>query len=418
MEKKSVSTSQAPEVIIEQVGGDLDVKGWDRPEVAVFYESDQLKLEEQDDVVRIRCDDGGCDVRLPNQATIELQQVHGNARFKLLDDRLEIEQVHGSFAISSAASVKVDTVHGDLWARGIAGDFLARQVHGNATLRDIEGACELGEVMGNLDLRHVVGSVQAVAHGNVRMRLAELCGTKYSLQADGNVNCRIPEDASLKLQLASHAGLIKVRMADGTQIFQQPQTELTLGEGKVEMSLSAGGVLYLFGEEPEVEEEKSAGIDLGPDFDRQLNEQIQAQIEAQMMEMTSRLNEQMAQISTRLSGIGLSAEQKERIMERARAARERASERAQERVQRAREKLDRKLEEAQRRHEARTHSRGKHTWSFQWPSPPAPPSPPQPPRPPAASEEERMMILRMLEQKKITVEDAEKLLAALEGREG
>jgi hypothetical protein len=34
------------------------------------------------------------------------------------------------------------------------------------------------------------------------------------------------------------------------------------------------------------------------------------------------------------------------------------------------------------------------------------------------SEEERLMILRMLEQKKISIAEAEQLLAALESREG
>jgi hypothetical protein len=34
------------------------------------------------------------------------------------------------------------------------------------------------------------------------------------------------------------------------------------------------------------------------------------------------------------------------------------------------------------------------------------------------TEEERLMILRMLEQKKITLEEAEILLSALEGKDG
>jgi hypothetical protein len=50
--------------------------------------------------------------------------------------------------------------------------------------------------------------------------------------------------------------------------------------------------------------------------------------------------------------------------------------------------------------------------------PPVPPVPPIPPTPPAdpVSDEERMVILRMVEQGKISVGDAEKLLAALEGK--
>jgi hypothetical protein len=56
---------------------------------------------------------------------------------------------------------------------------------------------------------------------------------------------------------------------------------------------------------------------------------------------------------------------------------------------------------------------------------PIPPIPPAPPIPPVAppmqrsepvSDEERLTILKMLQQKKITIQDAEKLLAALDGK--
>ena len=50
-------------------------------------------------------------------------------------------------------------------------------------------------------------------------------------------------------------------------------------------------------------------------------------------------------------------------------------------------------------------------FAFNWSGGRAPSSPPSE----AVTEEERMSILRMLQDKKITSEDAEKLLSALEG---
>jgi len=89
-------------------------------------------------------------------------------------------------------------------------------------------------------------------------------------------------------------------------------------------------------------------------------------------------------------------------------------------VRRAQEKLERKLEAARRRQEAKAQAaerreqmRSRRTWSFEIPTPPVPPMPEKEP----VSEEERLMILRMLEQKKITLEEAEQLLSALEGKE-
>ena len=47
-----------------------------------------------------------------------------------------------------------------------------------------------------------------------------------------------------------------------------------------------------------------------------------------------------------------------------------------------------------------------------------PSMPPVPPRPPAepVTDEERLTILKMLQDKKISLQDAEKLLSALEGK--
>ena len=62
-------------------------------------------------------------------------------------------------------------------------------------------------------------------------------------------------------------------------------------------------------------------------------------------------------------------------------------------------------------------------WNREAAAPPAPPIPPAAPKAPAppkpkrtpATDEERMLILRMVEQGKLSVEQAEKLLLALSG---
>ena len=84
-------------------------------------------------------------------------------------------------------------------------------------------------------------------------------------------------------------------------------------------------------------------------------------------------------------------------------------------MRRTQERMEHKLNAAQRKLEQKKRAAGRHPhWGA--PTPPVPPIPPTPPSEPV-SEEERMMILRMLEQKKIGLDDAEKLLSALEGKE-
>jgi hypothetical protein len=88
-------------------------------------------------------------------------------------------------------------------------------------------------------------------------------------------------------------------------------------------------------------------------------------------------------------------------------------------MRRTQEKLERKLEAARRKEELRaraaerrSQARSRGSWSFEWS-----PGSSSPPKEEGVSDEERLMILRMLEQKKISLQETEDLLAALEDRE-
>lgn len=411
MGKQRVTTSMAPEVIIEQVFGNLQVRGWDRPEVIVTADPQGLTLEEQDDTVRLSCQ-GECSVRLPHDATIQVENAHGNARFKLLNDQLDIVEVHGSLSLRDVSATQIERVQGELSVRGVSGHLRVGYTQGNATVRKIQGNCYLEQVQGNVDLREVEGEVQARAGGNARLRLGVMAGSDYQIQADGNVHCHIPEDASLSLNLSSVAGPIRVRLPDGVENYHE-SCELTLDEGQASLAVSTGGSIHLYTQKAAWEEGDESMFDfavLPEDFGQQIAQQVETKIRTQMEEMTRQLNEQMTRLSEKVSQAGLPPEEAERFMEQALRTSERETARTQQKVRRAQQKLERKLEATQRRAQAsdrrtRAHKqRSRGDWS------PPPPTPQEP----QVSEEERLMILRMLEQKKISLEEADQLLAALE----
>jgi hypothetical protein len=280
----------------------------------------------------------------------------------------------------------------------------------------------LEKVQGNLDLRDVEGDVRITLRGNARLRLGALLGSQYEIHADGNIHCRLPEDASVQINLSSAGQAISIKLPDGAKTYQQESYSFTLGQGAAVMNISAGGTIYLSVRELDwvEDEEQPAGYDgfssLPDDFSEKIARQVESQIEAQMEMMNRQINQQMANLTATIGMAGVSAEETERIVRRARESSERAAAQAQEKVRRAQEKLERKLEASRRREEQHAQS-GEH-WGFRYGRgawhvnfPPAPPTPPKE----AVGDEERLAILRMLEQKKITLEEAENLLSALEG---
>jgi hypothetical protein len=88
---------------------------------------------------------------------------------------------------------------------------------------------------------------------------------------------------------------------------------------------------------------------------------------------------------------------------------EQATERAQRKIEAANRRIEQKVRDAERRGRGKAALEiGRWNWNF---SPKGVPIPPKQ----QVSDEERLAILKMLQEKKITSEEAEKLLAALEG---
>ena len=426
MSRQTINTSLGPEILIGEILGDLQIKGWELPQVAIQADPTELEVQEQEDTVRLSCR-GDCEMRLPYGATVQLASVKGDVQIKLLEEPLKIGVVHGSLALRKIAGAQIELVHGDFSVRKAAGDLKLAQVLGDAELREVEGDCDLAQVLGDLDVQDVEGNLNLVANGDVRLRLSVLMGSSYQIQAQGDVVCSLPQETELKASLSSSGNSIKVRLPENSNHYRQQQVEFIIGRGEIALTIQAGGDIMLLGEETGWE----VGAPPPPDFGQQIARQVEAQIGSQMEAFTRRMNEQMSHLSETLGKVGMSPDESQRIIDLAMQVSERETARAQEKMRRAQEKLERKLEATQRRAEQKSQSaersawtRARHTWGHgrhvlkvDLSASPSPYTPTNPPGSEPVSEEERLMILRMLEQKKISLEEADRLLSALEGKE-
>ncbi len=425
MEKRSVSTSETPTVVIV-VEGDVQIKGIDELEVIAKSDADELTLETQDQTVTVRCP-ADCRVKVPRHAKVVVDVVHGNAMLKALEGSVEVKLVHGDLVLRSSGPADIGTVHGNLEARNVMGDLKSQLVEGNVTVRDIQGNFTAGDIQGNLVAGDVNGAIEITAQGNAVLNLDPTPGNNYQITAEGNIVCNLPEDASVQIEI-ERAGKIVTSLptASGERPTEAP-CSLTMGEGEATLHFSAGGNIVMSGQLPDFEPLHGVDFDFSGEFDgmaESISDQITQQIDVQMQMMEQQLNAHLNNLSVNIGTVGLPPEQVERIQQRAREASERATQRAQEKMRQAQEKLERKMaavqqraEQKARQAEVRGQRRERRAWGFSWPGVPQPPGFPTAPQAPV-SEDERLAVLRMLEQKKITPEEAEMLLSALEGKEG
>jgi hypothetical protein len=419
MDKQFATTGGSPQVDLF-ITGDLRLKGQDALEVvAKSDDPEDLSFESQDDQVTIRCR-SDCSVRVPRAALVHVVEVNGNTFIKALDAELAVDRTDGNLELRSVGPTKVGKVSGNLFAKNVDGDLGIDRVDGEISARRVQGDFAVsGRVSGNLNLNDVGGSASATVDGNINLRLDPAPGHEYRFECDGNLFCRLSSETSAEISvLKASQVMVDLPGIHASAPVQAPYA-LTLGEGDAKIILSAGGNVVMDTHAPDWDVE-DFDFDVGSEVEGMadaVSQQISQQVESQMKMMEEQLNAQMAGLSMRLKAARLTEEQAHRIEERARETSERAASRALERIRRAQEKMEQKMAAAQRKMETKKQlmeraSRHSHRhWNFNIPTPPAPGAPSGEP----VSEDERLIILRMLEEKKISSEEAEQLLSALEG---
>jgi hypothetical protein len=424
MAKKSIETSATPKVVVENVASDLHVKGWDRPEVLVKSSADnQLQLEEQDGVIKVNTPTD-CILYVPHKASLVIENVGSTARLKSVAGDIKIESIGTSLALRDVGAVTLVNVGTELSARRVRGDLKVTHVGSNVVVRDIDGQFSAEKIGSQLHLRDVSGGISVDVGGNASVDFSPVPWQVYSINANGNIRCRVPGDANADFTIVNGALDIRIKTIEGSQRIKEGEYSFALGEGGVSVKLTAGGSVDLRTLATDWDAFEQVDIDFGTELGSmadEIAERATAQVEAQLEMINAQLETHLSGLASTIHGAGLSEERTREIQDRLEAARERAAERAEAAAERARAKLELKISAAQRKAERKTRaaaaraarkerqSRGERGFTIM--SSPPPPRPVDP-----VSEKERMMILQMLQDKKISVEQAEKLLSALEGK--
>ena len=417
--KSRLETSHDYPHIILEIDGNLNLKGSEGLEVVAQTDGeDDLLVEQREEHIYIHSK-SDCRVTVPRASEVKVEAVLGNASFKSLEGELVIYRMDGNLTLRNVGDTRADQVKGNLNARRVSGDLEVQSVQGNASIEEVQGEFTIqGSVYGNLNLQELEGSGRAEVKGNLSIHLDPIPGSAYEFIAGGNLACWLTEDASVVINIL-RASKLNINLG-AHQIAEHGDVpfSVTFGDGDASVKLSAGGNLVVAGL-PGHPGHKGFGVDLdftSGEFPENFGEDISRQIEAQMEMLERQIEFQIDNLSSTLGNVGLSEEAAEKISRKAREASIRATHRAQEKMQRAQEKIQRKLEAARRKaeHKSRSGRRAEQRYERRTPGPGFPSDVPASHEEPV-SNEERMIILQMLEEKKITLQEAEQLLSALEG---
>lgn len=409
-QRKTALTNANPRVLLE-VHGDLRLEGSDVNEIALEGDEADLMPMNPDDFHIVTGSD--VIVRVPRRSQVRVSGCTGDARLKGLESDVEIGQVGGDLVLRNLVTTTVQHVGGDVSAKKIGGALALAFAGGDVSVRGVAGPFSANQVGGDLAVRDLEAGAVGHAKGDVITNMAFHPGLEYEFEAFGDVICRLPRGESVTFQI-DNKGEVSWDIPGARVEGEDGDMRVIVGAGEAVVKLSANGDVTL----SDITTDSSGVAESGDDFGN-LADTIEARVAERMAEVEKELNAQFGHLNIELSGLaGIDAE---RIAQRARRAAETAQ-RKVEAAQRKAEVYQRKAERVGR----------KRSWGFNFtfPTPPRPATPPVPPRPPMGftgsraqtplndpvSDQERMAILRLVEQGKITAGEAEKLLAALEGK--
>jgi len=362
---KSVFVGSTPKINLDKIGGDLSIVGWDGTDLLIKADDDDARFEQTDETVSISCN-SDLSLRIPKGALLTIKSIAGDASIRGVLGEIEIQEAMGDLSARDVGTLSIDIVRSDFSLRGAKGNLHIKNVQSDVSIRDVDGSVILESVADDLALRGVRGNIKVNVGDDVVIYLEPKANGEYSVNAGDDILLVLPKNANATVTMQGDE--IDVDWPAIEKDEDATKRVVVLGDGSAKIKLTAGGDVRVTNRADAGESAEEFGNFAGLNFD--------------------------------WSGFG------DRISREVEQAL-RATKRAEEAGRRA----ERHAERHARRGKGGLEG-GRWNWDFKGMSkPPTPPAPPSEP----VSEDERMAILTMLAEKKITSQQAEDLLTALEG---
>lgn len=403
MSVQTIPCNPNPHLIIEHAE-DIDIKGWGKDEIQIKTQAG-LEIPQPEGINTYRLTlPHKATLRLPYASEVSIEKAKRDAQIKAIEGKVTIEFVAGDLTIKDLGKVEVEKIGGDLIARRIRGDLRVHAVGGDVSIRDVDGEAVIENIGGDAQVKVISGGIRLTSGGDTIISFTPVPWHDYHITAGGDIRCKLSDECNATLKIASGSNRVRIKSADGNLLQPTDAHTYILGEGDASITLAAGGDITVKCSTGMESYEEGLAFELDSEL-ADLPDNISAEIEAHLATLEGQIDEKLSQLTDVLNNTNLSPAQRDRIEERIERAKSRAKAKMAGGSQRAQSKWLRKMALINRQTRGEEKRAG-HTFGLgsQKSEP--------------VSEEEQLLILKMLEEGKITAEEAENLLSALEASGG
>jgi hypothetical protein len=393
--------------IVIKAHGNLDLQGWDKKEISIITDLNVQKIVRSGNEFNfIFVDD--CEMRVPYDSPIIIERASGNARVRELMN-LVVRRVTGNLALQQLDVAEIEHVDGNCLLQDIKLKIKIGKVNGHLKGQNIRGPLTADRISGDVELPSVSAGAKIRSTGSIRLGLVTNSQEEVNLNASGKVLLTVPLDVDATFQVSTRSMKTELSIGSRTDVIKARDYETKFGEGRRKIVIEASDKVRISGEKLDETEMQELFKDLDELWE-ELKIQSDARREAREKEipfgvhMVDRVagvvDEAMESAFRNINDIPLQINIDEKTIKN-----------AEQRLQMAVQRIEQKIRNL--------------GFDFFEDTNPTAPTPPTPPSPPSSGEtyddvqsevsaEDRLVIIRMLQEKKISLEEADQLLESLE----
>lgn len=206
-DEKTVSANLV--VKVSNYSGNIIVSGWDKTTLQVFSEQpEKIRLREEGTSIIVggaRESLGDFELRVPKDATLDIETSSGSIRVTSVRGRVDIRTSSGDIDLrqvgttvvrSNSGDIYLERINGDtsvfskggdLVVKQVTGDINVKMLSGDVSVSDVEGNANISAVSGDILVRGVTGNLKATSiSGDVRIE--SVCKRVEASSASGGVS--------------------------------------------------------------------------------------------------------------------------------------------------------------------------------------------------------------------------------------
>jgi hypothetical protein len=240
MSKNQQFISVEPDsTIFVKAHGNLDIRGWEKDEVGITTDINVQRIRHEKKLLRLLFVED-CELMVPPGCKVIIERASGNARVRNLSEPIVINRVQGDLAVQDLGGVTIARVSDNCLLENIHDNVHISRVGGNLKGKNIQGTIFAERIQDDVRLSGVSGGAEIRSSGNIELSLLENTDKEIKLNASDKILLHLPVNPDVSLYIRSHDERIELNVGDRHDKINTSHCELTLGSGRQKITVEAG----------------------------------------------------------------------------------------------------------------------------------------------------------------------------------